>query len=156
MGDEAGEHAPGMKAVLRRLQRGAHLRGVVRVVVDEGDTAHLAADLEAPADALESPDRFHRGGNRHPDQNGDSRADRKSTRLNSSHGYISYAVFCLKKKNNNSYRNCAFQRTSQLYLIYDQPLDSYCPLTQFIPPFVHFAPLATEMSHFTSSLSSTH
>src|SRR5205809_6171156 len=26
------------------------------------------------------------------------RLDRKSTRLNSSHGYISYAVFCLKKK----------------------------------------------------------
>src|SRR2546422_2430953 len=35
-------------------------------------------------------------------QAGDSRRsvsiDRKSTRLNSSHGYISYAVFCLKKK----------------------------------------------------------
>src|SRR5687768_12844883 len=30
---------------------------------------------------------------------GESPADRKSTRLNSSHGYISYAVFCLKKKN---------------------------------------------------------
>src|SRR2546422_4431961 len=29
------------------------------------------------------------------DQSG---GDRKSTRLNSSHGYISYAVFCLKKK----------------------------------------------------------
>src|SRR2546429_1668686 len=28
------------------------------------------------------------------------RRDRKSTRLNSSHGYISYAVFCLKKKKN--------------------------------------------------------
>src|SRR5690625_5347011 len=28
--------------------------------------------------------------------------DRKSTRLNSSHVAISYAVFCLKKKNNNS------------------------------------------------------
>src|SRR2546422_5942141 len=27
-----------------------------------------------------------------------AKADRKSTRLNSSHGYISYAVFCLKKK----------------------------------------------------------
>src|SRR5256884_7585625 len=27
-----------------------------------------------------------------------SNIDRKSTRLNSSHGYISYAVFCLKKK----------------------------------------------------------
>src|SRR5687768_17930522 len=30
---------------------------------------------------------------------GRSDQDRKSTRLNSSHGYISYAVFCLKKKN---------------------------------------------------------
>src|SRR2546429_3600777 len=30
-----------------------------------------------------------------------SRGDRKSTRLNSSHGYISYAVFCLKKKTND-------------------------------------------------------
>src|SRR2546429_2999554 len=29
---------------------------------------------------------------------GGLRTDRKSTRLNSSHGYISYAVFCLKKK----------------------------------------------------------
>src|SRR3712207_7964768 len=29
------------------------------------------------------------------------RTDRKSTRLNSSHANISYAVFCLKKKNNN-------------------------------------------------------
>src|SRR5205809_1826722 len=28
----------------------------------------------------------------------DDKPDRKSTRLNSSHGYISYAVFCLKKK----------------------------------------------------------
>src|SRR2546429_6649249 len=31
--------------------------------------------------------------------------DRKSTRLNSSHGYISYAVFCLKKKNNKTTSN---------------------------------------------------
>src|SRR2546429_6013552 len=30
--------------------------------------------------------------------------DRKSTRLNSSHGYISYAVFCLKKKKEESAR----------------------------------------------------
>src|SRR2546429_7195255 len=39
-----------------------------------------------------------------PDRPADSNAveaeDRKSTRLNSSHGYISYAVFCLKKKKN--------------------------------------------------------
>src|SRR2546422_3326942 len=31
--------------------------------------------------------------------------DRKSTRLNSSHGYISYAVFCLKKKKPEETRN---------------------------------------------------
>src|SRR2546429_6007758 len=31
--------------------------------------------------------------------------DRKSTRLNSSHGYISYAVFCLKKKNHKTIRS---------------------------------------------------
>src|SRR2546422_7197214 len=31
----------------------------------------------------------------------ESNTDRKSTRLNSSHGYISYAVFCLKKKKNS-------------------------------------------------------
>src|SRR2546429_3688020 len=30
------------------------------------------------------------------------RPDRKSTRLNSSHGYISYAVFCLEKKKRNN------------------------------------------------------
>src|SRR2546422_4983409 len=34
--------------------------------------------------------------------------DRKSTRLNSSHGYISYAVFCLKKKKNKKHnRPCS-------------------------------------------------
>src|SRR5687768_17630056 len=31
--------------------------------------------------------------------------DRKSTRLNSSHGYISYAVFCLKKKKKKNTTN---------------------------------------------------
>src|SRR5947207_7607368 len=33
------------------------------------------------------------------------RADRKSTRLNSSHTVISYAVFCLKKKKKNNVRH---------------------------------------------------
>src|SRR2546429_1838650 len=56
-----------------------------------------------------------------PNENGEAcqssqrpaRRDRKSTRLNSSHGYISYAVFCLKKKkkkktkrSSNKKRNC--------------------------------------------------
>src|SRR2546422_2058704 len=35
----------------------------------------------------------------HPGAVLDPEPDRKSTRLNSSHGYISYAVFCLKKNN---------------------------------------------------------
>src|SRR2546429_2386191 len=43
-----------------------------------------------------------RAGNRAGKRRGRERpaglGDRKSTRLNSSHGYISYAVFCLKKK----------------------------------------------------------
>src|SRR5205809_3345719 len=36
---------------------------------------------------------------------GETQEDRKSTRLNSSHGYISYAVFCLKKKRRRSRRS---------------------------------------------------
>src|SRR2546429_5112157 len=39
--------------------------------------------------------------------------DRKSTRLNSSHGYISYAVFCLKKK-----------KTYSSYILWPNPLKS--------------------------------
>src|SRR2546430_5166687 len=35
-----------------------------------------------------------------------SHTDRKSTRLNSSHSQISYAVFCLKKKKNNKLHRC--------------------------------------------------
>src|SRR2546429_1824981 len=34
----------------------------------------------------------------------DAGGDRKSTRLNSSHGYISYAVFCFKKKDHGASR----------------------------------------------------
>src|SRR2546422_6310171 len=40
----------------------------------------------------------HAGGLRLLGGSRGSAGDRKSTRLNSSHGYISYAVFCLKKK----------------------------------------------------------
>src|SRR2546422_4659821 len=44
--------------------------------------------------------------------------DRKSTRLNSSHGYISYAVFCLKKKKKtNIIPQTAAQKTDLLHLI---------------------------------------
>src|SRR2546429_1099631 len=40
--------------------------------------------------------------------------DRKSTRLNSSHGYISYAVFCLKKKKNIYMRLISWHTGTQL------------------------------------------
>src|SRR2546421_8407026 len=47
----------------------------------------------------------------HPDRQRDLRRDRKSTRLNSSHDQISYAVFCLKKKKlencGSRYRNAS-------------------------------------------------
>src|SRR2546429_6080447 len=42
--------------------------------------------------------------------------DRKSTRLNSSHGYISYAVFCLKKKKQHDHTH------SRCYQIVDKRL----------------------------------
>src|SRR2546422_1145085 len=61
-------------------------------LVVEQTRQHDAEDRRSHADRL-------------PDQPGRERChdevqeeDRKSTRLNSSHGYISYAVFCLKKK----------------------------------------------------------
>src|SRR5687768_17742147 len=40
---------------------------------------------------------------------GDPDLDRKSTRLNSSHGYISYAVFCLKKKKHRMFHRRIFR-----------------------------------------------
>src|SRR3712207_7697865 len=45
--------------------------------------------------------------------------DRKSTRLNSSHANISYAVFCLKKKKTKSKPKITLINTLNLRLIYD-------------------------------------
>src|SRR5947207_10117475 len=54
-------------------------------------------------------DRVHdRGHLRDADARDNARGDRKSTRLNSSHTVISYAVFCLKKKKGKS---ASLQRT---------------------------------------------
>src|SRR3712207_8365017 len=62
----------------------------IRRVLDRRDDATGAREVEDPAV----------GGVAHPDAAGavGGEADRKSTRLNSSHANISYAVFCLKKK----------------------------------------------------------
>src|SRR2546422_5632710 len=48
-----------------------------------------------------------------------SEIDRKSTRLNSSHGYISYAVFCLKKKKKNNTSRHTRRRNSRHACRYD-------------------------------------
>src|SRR5437763_5421584 len=55
------------------------------------------------------PSRLHRTGREHRSAAVGSEIDRKSTRLNSSHRCISYAVFCLKKKNNTA--KTAYQTT---------------------------------------------
>src|SRR2546429_8488457 len=51
-----------------------------------------------PARILIHKNRANQGDKDEEDSTQTDRRDRKSTRLNSSHGYISYAVFCLKKK----------------------------------------------------------
>src|SRR2546422_7206965 len=54
------------------------------------------------------------------------RGDRKSTRLNSSHGYISYAVFCLKKKKKKKTSNRHRQSDSRRRVA--TPLVLVCPV----------------------------
>src|SRR3712207_7966058 len=69
-----------------------------RLGADEGVVGDLAGVGEDEADLLPGPDVDPVGSEgdvAHLD------LDRKSTRLNSSHANISYAVFCLKKKNPN-------------------------------------------------------
>src|SRR5205085_10360533 len=56
----------------------------------------------ASAATTSMPERNGRRNTRGPTGRTIYREDRKSTRLNSSHSQISYAVFCLKKKKNSS------------------------------------------------------
>src|SRR2546430_8662847 len=72
--EEASGHAQAGQRVEDRL-RGTRVRSVVEGEIGHPSRAGAATD-HAP----------------------EERADRKSTRLNSSHSQISYAVFCLKKK----------------------------------------------------------
>src|SRR2546422_6749512 len=70
--------------------------------------ARLAAAVRSVLDVLEGPEEGEKklacGDGLIPALRAaiESFEDRKSTRLNSSHGYISYAVFCLKKKNHQT------------------------------------------------------
>src|SRR5256884_740294 len=58
------------------------------------------------------PDRFSEAG---PILGSKEQQDRKSTRLNSSHGYISYAVFCLKKKKTIQSLRSTFQKPDAIF-----------------------------------------
>src|SRR2546429_4956721 len=88
-------------------------RRVMAVIVDNRDVVHDALDVETAANAGEfckalanqvggnvEIEGYTSGGSGiayvvHPGGMGQAEEDRKSTRLNSSHGYISYAVLCL-------------------------------------------------------------
>src|SRR5689334_23856036 len=64
--------------------------------------------------------------------NGAADQDRKSTRLNSSHSSISYAVFCLKKK--KSKNNTSKQtRKNTTYLHKQKLIESVCPPNYRLP-----------------------
>src|SRR2546429_453409 len=67
------------------------------------------------------------------------RLDRKSTRLNSSHGYISYAVFCLKKKN---------QPPPPLIITPSPPPIPPFYNSHMLPPFVSRLTLCQPIMHF--------
>src|SRR2546429_6485929 len=54
-----------------------------------------------------------------PDYNRLPGPDRKSTRLNSSHGYISYAVFCLKKKKQKHKEHRYLRRSTSTCIAHD-------------------------------------
>src|SRR5437764_4727007 len=62
---------------------------------NDAGNAHQGAD-----NAHQGADNAHQGADNDGDEDGTP--DRKSTRLNSSHRCISYAVFCLKKKKNKN------------------------------------------------------
>src|SRR2546430_11013891 len=58
------------------------------------------SDVRCPHDEWRPHHRLVFGGVMHRARSESDARDRKSTRLNSSHSQISYAVFCLKKKKN--------------------------------------------------------
>src|SRR2546429_1634462 len=70
-------------------------RGRRRASVTAEGKAIVASARNPPRDCVSTMTRMSGAAPATPAQR---TRDRKSTRLNSSHGYISYAVFCLKKK----------------------------------------------------------
>src|SRR3712207_7049345 len=80
--------------------RGARCAGFPELLA-AGDLSAVAAALPDELDALPQADT--RTSSTDANARTTAHLDRKSTRLNSSHANISYAVFCLKKKKNLMY-----------------------------------------------------
>src|SRR3989449_3525851 len=100
---------PGAKAALVRLARRYEIALVTsRNPESKASTEYWLHAKGLPYDQLHFKDDKHTLGipyhafiedrHEHAHRLAETGTDRKSTRLNSSHGYISYAVFCLKKK----------------------------------------------------------
>src|SRR3712207_6935069 len=79
----------------RAATRGSGLRPVITATTSGG------SDLRTPVDVQGLPGDKRRLVAAEEGGGGGDVGDRKSTRLNSSHANISYAVFCLKKKTNS-------------------------------------------------------
>src|SRR2546430_13072679 len=82
--------------------------------------------------------------------------DRKSTRLNSSHSQISYAVFCLKKKKNVHITAPRPTLHSVLYIFtntsqtiqHNRPHITFAPTTALPPPYIY---TLTKPLHITAA-----
>src|SRR5687768_18288651 len=107
-------HAPKQHSLGRHrqntLQRQGKLMNKIRILVVDDQTVvregmvailSLQPDMEVVGEAENGIEAVHLARKTKPDVILLDMVDRKSTRLNSSHGYISYAVFCLKKKIKN-------------------------------------------------------
>src|SRR3989440_1628208 len=76
--------------------------------------------------------------------------DRKSTRLNSSHDQISYAVFCLKKKKKNNVLGAALKSTQlQYFSKHNQPQVKELPPRQ-TPRLTAIMPTHTQQPQLTA------
>src|SRR3712207_8172968 len=77
---------------------------------DQAECQGQQEEVDAGGANGEHPKQGRKGGRGEhaEDEGGRKRQDRKSTRLNSSHANISYAVFCLKKKKNRKSDVCLY------------------------------------------------
>src|SRR2546430_12801219 len=126
--NDDGIYSPGIASLAKVASRFGHVR-IVAPDVEQSSMGHAITSSR--------PLRYRRT---------PLPGDRKSTRLNSSHSQISYAVFCLKKKKKTSshtHRSCPFS-SSAAVLLYNV---LYCLAT------VHLLqrPIFTQLRRYTAA-----